>query len=148
MTRGTMCAREWHRCWTSGAEHSPEYFRIGTTLGLQGTLNELVWCEALSRIFPNRAPLRGFEAPSTSWCTWKCQFFEMWEKIIRNRMKVEIYILIWQVKRNYVQFSAEINVEMTQKKLFEIFKWHSKKIEKLHLRCEMASAMHLDESGT
>ena len=29
-------------------------------------LQASTWCEALSRIFPNRAPLWGFEAPSTS----------------------------------------------------------------------------------
>ena len=48
---------------------------------------------------------------------------------------------------NSVQFLAEMNIEMTQNKLFEIFKWHIKNIEKLHLRWKMVSTMHLDESG-
>ena len=80
------------------------------------------WCEALSRIFPNRAPLRGFEAPPTSWSSGKCHFFEMVKKIIQNRMKVEILILICQVMMNSVQFPAKMNIEMTQKKLFEIWR--------------------------
>ena len=87
------------------------------------------WCEALSRIFPNRAPLRGFEAPSTSWSAGKCQFFKMVRKIIQNRMKVEILILICQVMMNSVQFSARMNIEMTQKKLFEIFKRRVSKLK-------------------
>ena len=47
-----------------------------------------------------------------------------------------------------VQFSVRINIEMTQKKLFEIFKEHMKKIENVHLGQKMASTMRLDESGT
>ena len=43
------------------------------------------WCEALSRIFPNRAPLRGFEAPSTSWSTGKCHFF----KVVKKSLRIE-----------------------------------------------------------
>ena len=44
-------------------------------------------CEALFRIFPNRAPLWGFGAPSTSWWTGKCQFWRMMKNIERNLRK-------------------------------------------------------------
>ena len=58
----------------------------------------------------------------------------MVKKIMQNRMKVEILILICQVMMNSVQFQAGMNMEMTQNKLFEIFFWHIKKIEKVHLQ--------------
>ena len=54
----------------------------------------------------------------------------MVRKMIQNRMKVEILIFIRQVMMNSVQFSARMNIEMTQKKLFEIFILYIKRIEK------------------
>ena len=63
-------------------------------------------------------------------------------------MKVEILIFICQVMINSVQFSARMNIEMTQNKLFEIFKEHMKKIERAHFGRKMAATMRLDESDT
>ena len=45
----------------------------------------------------------------------------MVRKMIQNRMKVEILIFICQVMMNSVQFSARMDIKMTQNKLFEIF---------------------------
>ena len=95
----------------------PNIPESATPSGLRGTLNELVCGKVL--IFQNG----------------------------RNRMKVWIYMLVWRVRMNSVQFSAEMHIEMTQNKLFEISKCYIERMEKLHLRWKMASTMHLDESG-
>ena len=100
----------------------PNIYESGTPSGLRDPFNELV--DGRVSILKNSEEYR------------------------TESKKADMYILIWLMKLNSVQFSARLNIKMTQNKLFEIFEWDTEKNRKPNLSLKMASTTHLDESAT
>ena len=128
---------------SSEAESKPLSSELSTNSLVVAAVSGACW-KFLTRVISNRKGTLIHEAGE---CFAPHIPFRCGKGSATCRTKVEMFILIWFMKLNSVQFSAQLNIDMTQNKLFEILEEQTRKSKKSNLTRKLASTMHLDESA-